>query len=446
MLKRFKIGGIHPNDNKLSSGAAIETLPLPKTVTIPLSQHIGAPAIAVVNKGDSVKVGDLIGKSGGFISANVHSSVSGTVKSIDNIKDSSGIYKTAITIDVAQDIWNEAIDTSQTLVDTIPSDSKEILQKITDAGVVGLGGATFPTHVKLMVPNGKTATSLVLNGVECEPYLTADHRLMLEKADEIVVGIRLLCKVIGVSKAMIGIENNKPDAISKMEEAVKKSSDVTIKVVPLKLQYPQGGEKQLLDAVLSRQVPSGALPIEVGAVVQNIGTAFAVYQAVQKNKPLFERVVTVTGKSLTTPKNLLVRVGSPISYLIDYCGGIPEQTTKIINGGPMMGRAVSNTEAPITKGSSGILLMNAEDGCRKTQNPCIRCAKCVGVCPMGLEPYIISQLSKLNKFDQALEHAPFDCIECGSCSFICPASIPLLDNIRVAKSEAMKQLRNQPKK
>lgn len=440
MLKKFKIGGIHPHDNKISRDCKIENLPVPEVVSIPVSQHIGAPAEVVVKSGDRVLVGDMIAKAGGFVSSNIHSSVSGTVKSIDIVPNASGIKQSVVTITVDGDQWNEKIDRSTTLIKECNFTQQEIIQKISDAGIVGLGGATFPTQVKLMVPKGKTAQCLIINAVECEPFLTADHRLMLEKGEEIIVGIEIVCKALGVSKAYIGIENNKPDAIALMTKLSASNPNIT--VVPLRIQYPQGGEKQLIDAVIGRQVPSGALPIEVGAVVQNVGTIFAIYEAVQKNKPLFERIVTVTGNALKQPKNLLVRVGIPIANLIDYAGGIPENTVKVIGGGPMMGRAVCNISAPIIKGSSGILLMNAHETQRRMESPCISCAKCVTVCPMGLEPYMINRMSRRNMFADLEQHSVTDCIECGSCSFTCPACIPLLDNIRLAKGEVMKLIRS----
>lgn len=440
MLKKFKIGGIHPHDNKISRDCKIENLPVPEVVSIPVSQHIGAPAEVVVKSGDRVLVGDMIAKAGGFVSSNIHSSVSGTVKSIDIVPNASGIKQSVVTITVDGDQWNEKIDRSTTLIKECNFTQQEIIQKISDAGIVGLGGATFPTQVKLMVPKGKTAQCLIINAVECEPFLTADHRLMLEKGEEIIVGIEIVCKALGVSKAYIGIENNKPDAIALMTKLSASNPNIT--VVPLRIQYPQGGEKQLIDAVIGRQVPSGALPIEVGAVVQNVGTIFAIYEAVQKNKPLFERIVTVTGNALKQPKNLLVRVGIPIANLINYAGGIPENTVKVIGGGPMMGRAVCNISAPIIKGSSGILLMNAHETQRRMESPCISCAKCVTVCPMGLEPYMINRMSRRNMFADLEQHSVTDCIECGSCSFTCPACIPLLDNIRLAKGEVMKLIRS----
>lgn len=440
MLKRFKIGGIHPNDNKHSEGAHIEVLPLAQKVVIPLSQHIGAPAKAVVKKGDSVKVGDLIAEAGGFVSASVHSSVSGTVDKVDTIIDNMGLSKMAVIINVEGDEWNDSIDRTTDIKTECNLSSEEIIKKISAAGIVGMGGATFPTQVKLSPPPGKTATALVINGVECEPYLTSDHRVMLEKAEEIMVGVNILCKAIKVNKAYIGIEANKPDAINIMKNAARDYPH--IEVVPLRVQYPQGGEKQLIDAVMNRQVPSGALPIEVGAVVQNVGTAFAVYEAVQKNKPLFERIVTVTGKSVKTPKNFLVRIGTPISQLIEAVGGLPENVDKVINGGPMMGRSCSNTDAPVTKGCSGILMMSENESRRDAAQTCIRCAKCVSVCPMGLEPYLLATLSKKGMFSEQEEHKVTDCIECGSCSYTCPATLPLLDMIRLGKGEVMKIMRS----
>ncbi|MBQ4278979.1 MAG: electron transport complex subunit RsxC [Rikenellaceae bacterium] len=439
MLKSFRIGGVHPPENKLSKGAGIVAMPVPETVVIPLSQHIGAPAAAVVAKGDTVKVGQLIGKSTGFVSSNIHSSVSGTVTSVDPVVDGAGLRRPAITIRVEGDEWVETIDRSEVLVRECTLTSEEIVARIAEAGIVGMGGATFPTQVKLSVPQGKTAECVIINGVECEPYLTADHRVMLEHGREVVAGAAILCRALKVDKAYIGIEANKQDAIDYMEKVCAEYP--AIKVVPLKVQYPQGGEKQLIDAVLGRQVPPGGLPIDVGVVVQNVGTALAVYEAVQKNKPLFERVVTVTGKSLDKPSNLRVRIGTPISALIDFCGGLPEDTGKIINGGPMMGRAQANLDGTVTKGTSGVLLMRQQQSLRTEAGVCIKCAKCVGVCPMGLEPYLLSKLGSRRMFAEMEPHRVTDCIECGSCSFACPAALPLLDRIRLGKAEVMKLIR-----
>ncbi len=440
-MKTFPIGGIHPSDNKISGGAKIKKADLPKVATIPLAQAIGAPATAVVAKGDRVLTGQLIAQRAGFVSANVHSSVTGVVTAIEDVMGANGIRQMSIVIAVEADEWAEGVDTTERIVRECALSSQEIITKITDAGIVGMGGATFPTHVKLSVPEGKKAEWLVINGVECEPYLTADHRLMLERGEEMLVGVRVLAKSLGAEKIAIGIEANKPDAI----EALKKLGAIVapeIEITPLKVQYPQGGEKQLIAAITGRQVPSGGLPIDVGVVVQNVATALAVYEAVQKGKPLIERIVTITGKNVKNPSNLLVRIGTPISELIDACGGISEGTGKIISGGPMMGRAVSNVAAPVTKGTSGIVLLDQKESRRFTETDCIRCGRCVSACPMGIEPYLLSTLSKKSIWDEAERHNVTDCIECGSCSYSCPASSPLLDYIRLGKTEVMKIIRS----
>ncbi|HZL08952.1 MAG TPA: electron transport complex subunit RsxC [Prolixibacteraceae bacterium] len=440
MLKTFKIGGVHPEGNKLSAHKAIEVLALPKSVFIPVGQHIGAPAEAVVQKGDKLKVGQLIAKSSGFVSANIHSSVSGTVKKIDLGPDTSGYSKKGVYIDVEDDVWDEQIDRGSEIKKEIKLDAAAILAKIQDAGIVGLGGATFPTHVKLMPPKGMKAEVLLINGVECEPYLTADHRTMLEHGEELIIGVQLLMKALNVTKAAIGIENNKPDAIEKMSSLVAGHNNIS--VIPLKVKYPQGGEKQLIKAVTGHEVPSGALPISVGAVVTNIATTFAVYEAVQKNKPLFERVVTVTGKSVQNPSNFKVRIGTSISELIEAAGGLPENCGKIINGGPMMGKAFANTEIPVTKGTSGVLMMPEQEAKRQEVIPCIRCSRCVSVCPMGLEPFLLMTVSEKQIWDRAETEQIMDCIECGSCSFTCPANRPLLDYIRLGKGKVGALIRN----
>ena len=328
MLKTFSIGGVHPHENKLSAHQPIITAEVPAKAVILLGQHIGAPAKPIVAKGDVVKVGTKIAEPAGFVSAAIHSSVSGKVAKIDTIVDASGYAKPAIFIDVEGDEWEETIDRSATLVKECELSSEEIVKKIAEAGIVGLGGACFPTQVKLCPPPSFKAECVIINAVECEPYLTADHQLMLEHAEEIMVGVSILMKAVKVNKAFIGIENNKPDAIELMTKVA--SGYAGIEVVPLKVKYPQGGEKQLIDAITKRQVASGALPISTGAVVQNVGTAFAVYQAVQKNKPLFERVITVTGKSVAKPSNFLARIGTPMKQLIDACGGLPEDTGKTL--------------------------------------------------------------------------------------------------------------------
>ncbi len=439
MLKTFKIGGIHPNDEKLSAGSAIKELPLPKEVKVPIAQHIGAPAQAVVAVGDSVKVGQLIAQASGFVSANIHSPVSGKVKKIDNIIDGNGYSKPAIIISVDGDEWLESIDRTSAIRREITMQPADIIKKIQEMGIVGMGGATFPAHVKLSVPPGQKCEALIINGVECEPYLTSDHRLMLEHGEEVLIGVKILMKALGVSKAFIGIENNKKDAIDNLTRLSASIEGVTIQ--PLKLKYPQGGEKQLIDACIGRQVPSGKLPINVGAVVQNVGTVYAIYEAVQKNKPLIERIVCVTGKPLREPSNFLVRLGTSVSELIEAAGGMPEDCAKVIGGGPMMGRPFAHLDVPVVKGTSGITLMNKKESLRGEVSPCIRCAKCVSVCPMGLEPFLLAKQSMLGRFDDMRAENVMDCIECGSCSFTCPSNRPLLDYIRLGKGRVGAQLR-----
>jgi len=440
MLKTFSKGGVHPAENKISANRSIEILPLPQKVSIPVSQHIGAPATILVAKGDKVKVGQIIAQSAGFVSANIHSSVSGTVESLDAVLDSSGYKRQAITIAVEGDEWESSIDRTSELKKDIQLTSQDIIKRINEAGIVGLGGATFPSHVKLSVPQGKKADVLIINGVECEPYLTSDHRLMLEKGHELLVGIQILMKVLNVGKALIGIENNKPDAINYLKSIVGEYKG--IEVHALKVKYPQGGEKQLIKALVNREVPSGGLPIDIGAVVHNVGTAFAVYEAVQKNKPLFERVVTVTGKSLPRTANYMVRIGTSVSDLIAAAGGLPQDTGKVVNGGPMMGKALVSTDVPVTKGTSGIIVFQSKESKRKTESVCIRCAKCVSVCPMGLEPYLLNKLGQQMIFDRMEQEHVLDCMECGSCSFGCPANLPLLDYIRLGKAEVSKIIRS----
>jgi len=435
MLKTFRIGGIHPPENKLSAGKRITPLAPSKQVIIPLSQHIGAPAAPVVKKGDMVKVGTLLGKANGFVSANIHSSVSGKVNKIDNALDSSGYSRSAIYIDVEGDEWEETIDRTETIVKEKAITAEQIIEKITEAGIVGLGGATFPTQVKLTPPPGSKPEVLIINAAECEPYLTADHALMLENGEEVLIGTSLLMKAIHVTKAVIGIENNKKDAIEHLQRIATQYKG--IEIAPLKTQYPQGGEKQLIDSIISRQVKSGALPISVGAVVQNVGTAYAVYEAVMKNKPLIERVVTVTGKHVATPSNFKVRIGTPISELIEAAGGLPQNTGKIIGGGPMMGKALINTDIPVAKGSSGVLIISEEEAKRKPSMACIRCAKCVNICPMGINPTTLMTATEFSNWELAEKNHITDCIECGSCTYTCPANRPLLDYIRLGKGKVM---------
>ena len=435
-LKTFSKGGVHPEENKISHDSPIQVQPIPKTVSILLGQHIGKPASPVVSRGDEVKVGTLIAQADGFVSANIHSSVSGKVKKIETILDTSGYQKPCITIQCdGEDTWEETIDRSPEIIRDIKLSSEEIIQRIAECGIVGMGGATFPTNVKLMPPKDATPECVIINGAECEPYLTADHRTLLERGEEVLIGLQILMKSVGVSKGYVAIENNKRDAIEKLTEIA--SSMPGIEIVPMKVKYPQGGEKQLIDTVLNRRVASGKLPVTEGAIVQNVGTALAVYEAVQKHKPLVERVVTVTGKAVKNPCNLLVRIGTPLSELIETAGGMPRSTAKLVSGGPMMGKAVFSDEIPVAKGTSGVLMLLEEDTKRRPMRNCIRCAKCVGACPMGLNPAFLMRDTVYKDWEALEENHVYDCIECGSCSFICPANRPLLDHIRMGKGRVM---------
>ena len=441
-MKTFPIGGVHPSDNKQwSKGSAIETMELPDVVSIPLAQHIGAPATAIVAKGDKVVTGQLIAEATGFMSANIHAPISGTVTAVDMQPNGQGLRQMMITIKREGDDWAEGIDRSAELVTECELDSKEIISRIKAAGIVGMGGATFPTHVKLSIPEGKKAELLIINGVECEPYLTSDYRTMLERGELLIVGTRILMRAIGVEHAVIGVEANKPDAVKHLRSIL--GDDKNIKVQMLKTQYPQGGEKQLIAAVMNREVPAPpALPIDVGAVVCNASTAVAVYEAVQKNKPLIERVVTVTGKGVKEPKNLLTRFGTPVSALIEKCGGLPEGDVRVLNGGPMMGRALCNVAMPVMKGCSGITIIYGEEAVRGEESACIKCAKCVEACPMGLEPYLLSKQARKKAWDAMEQNDITSCIECGCCQFTCPANIPLLDYVRLGKQTVMGIIRS----
>ena len=432
MLKTFPKGGIHPAENKITSAKAIKRLAVPKVVYVPIAQHIGIPSEIIVDRKDKVEIGQVIAKSGGYVSSNIHSPVAGTVTKLDMIVDSSGYKKQCIVIRTDQKNESNFQQPEFPLKREITMDQKDILQHITDSGIVGLGGATFPSHVKLDLKNDNKVDCLIINGVECEPYLTADHRLMLEKADEIIVGIQILMHALHINRAVIGIENNKKDAIRVLKKAAK--TDNRIKVAALRVKYPQGSEKQLIKAILNREVPMGGLPMDVGVIVHNVGTIFAIYQAVQHDRPLIERVVTVTGKNLKEPSNFWVKIGTPVKDLVEAVGGIPEGTRKIVNGGPMMGKALKDTDVPITKGTSGILVISEDEASREEAKPCIRCSNCIFVCPMGLEPNLLMDLSEKGFYERAGAEDIMTCIECGSCSYVCPSHRPLLDYIRFGKS------------
>ena len=447
-LKTFSKGGVHPEENKISAYQPIQDFPMPKQIIVPLGQCLGAPADCIVKKGDRVLTGQLIGTAKGFVSANVHSPATGTVAKVDVVMDHTGYYKPAVFIDREdQDEWAEGILVTDELLTDIKLDSKQIIDRVKECGIVGMGGATFPTHVKLMVPEGKKAEYIIINAAECEPYLTCDFRLLLEKTQEFLMGVKILMKAVNTDKGIIGIEANKMEAIVLLEKTISEHKNLYsgITVQPLKTKYPQGGEKQLIQAITGREVPSGKLPIETGCVVVNVASTYAIYEAAQKNKPLIERIVTVTGKSVKKPGNFRVRFGTPADLLIEAAGGLPEGITDVINGGPMMGKSVSVTNFPCIKGTSGILLMTVKEAQDRRQTNCIRCGRCAGACPMGLQPFLLHKLAKQNNFDETETNHIMDCIECGSCEFTCPANIPLLDYIRYgkAKTGAIIRARNQ---
>ena len=428
------MGGVHPEENKISTNAVIEQMPLPKQVAVLMNQHLGAPATPIVAKGDKVKVGQLIAEAQTFMCANIHSPVSGTVNKIDICKDMVGLSKNAIYIDVEGDEWMETIDRTPDIKRECSLEPKEIIAKLKEMGIVGLGGATFPAHIKYNVPEGKKAEYLIINAAECEPYLTSDHRVMMEHAEEICIGVSILRKALGVPNAYIGIESNKPEPIRVMTEMAKSFEGIIVE--PMKVKYPQGAEKQLINAITGRKVPSGKLPIDVGCVVSNVGTAFAVYEAIQKNKPLIENILTVTGKKLPSQHNYQCRIGITYNDIIKHSiGELPETTGKVISGGTMMGKAVSNLDAPTTKGAASVLVMDEAEAKRRPESNCIRCGKCINACPMGLEPYLFSALVKNGRIEEAKEHNILDCIECGCCFFSCPANKPLTDEIRLGKNK-----------
>ena len=438
-LKTFK-KGVHPAEYKqLSENKIIEQLPLPGEVYIPLQQHIGAACVPVVEKGMEVKTGQLIGKSGGFVSSTVHASITGKIKAIEKMPHPLGIN--TLMIQIVGDGRDECENSLNSIPDWENLSAAQINEIVLNAGIVGMGGAAFPTQVKLSPPKNKTIDTFILNGCECEPYLTADHRLMVEHTEGVVLGVRILMKALGVNRAVIGIESNKPDAIALMTKATEKYWGIIVQ--PLEVKYPQGAEKMLIDAVLKRKVPAGGLPMDIGVVVNNVGTAFAVAEAITKRKPLIERVVTVTGPGIREPKNVLARIGTPFQNLIEFCGGLTDDTVKVLMGGPMMGVAQTALSVPVVKATSGIVCLTEKMVSKVQEYPCIKCGACIRACPMNLIPTKLARLSQFEKWDEANQYGIANCIECGSCAFVCPAAIPLVHHIRVGKIRVAEVRRKQ---
>jgi electron transport complex protein RnfC len=445
VIRRFRsfLGGLHPPYRKeLTAARGIETPPLPERVVVPLLQHIGMPCEPVVAVGDQVLTGQPIGRPPGPISAPVHATVSGTVEGIGRFPHPSGRDVRAVVIaSDGADRWVPL----EAVPDPLALDPEALRERVARAGIVGLGGATFPTPVKLKPPEDKPVHTLIVNGVECEPYLTADHRLMLEAPERVAEGVRVLARVLGVERVFLGIEDNKPDAVAAMEAALAGAAGgegapgVTVGVLPTK--YPQGGEKQLIAVLTGLEVPSGGLPVDIGVVVHNVGTAAAVADAVRHGRPLVDRVVTVTGEGVARPGNARVRLGTPARVLIEHFGGAKGAVGKVVFGGPMMGVAQYDLNVPVVKGTSGILVIPAEAVPAGDIRPCIRCSACIEVCPVGLLPNMISVCAEQRAFDTSEEYHPFDCIECGCCSYVCPSFRPLVQMIRFAKTEvrALKQ-------
>ena len=428
--KSFRGGAHPPEEKRWTEHKSIEEPTLPDKVIIPLQQHIGAPAEPVVEKGDSVLKGQTIGKSDKFVSVPAHASISGTVIAVESRPHPLGTNLLSIVIESdGEDKWDKTIEPTSNFMDL---SADEMKKRIQEAGIAGMGGAAFPSHVKLSPPSDKPIEIAFLNGVECEPYLTADHRLMLEEPDEILHGFRIIMKILNVNQGIIGIEKNKPDAIKLMREKTASMNGIT--VLPLHVKYPQGAEKQLIKAGTGREVPAGGLPMDVGCLVHNVGTALAMFEAVSSGKPLIERIITVTGPGVKSPKNLRVRIGTPFQYLIDYCGGYTELAAKLINGGPMMGISQVDGEVPVIKGTSGILVLDEKTAKLKPEQPCIACARCVDVCPMKLVPNTIAKYAEYKRIDDAHDIGMLDCIECGTCGYICPAKRNLVHYIKLGKA------------
>ncbi len=430
-------GGVHPDYRKeITASLAVTKMALPSKVVIPLQQHIGAPCepLEGIEVGAEVKTGQRIAESSGFVSAPIHASISGKITEIGPYNHPLGRPVKAVTIESdGRDQW---VDDLKPAGDPSSLTPQEIRKVVQEAGIVGLGGATFPAHVKLSPPEEKPIDVVIINGAECEPYLTADHRVMLEKPEKIVFGLKMMIKALGAEKGIIGIEDNKADAIQAMEQAVAEEDNITINRLHTK--YPQGAEKMLILVTTGRKVPSGGLPMDVGVVNHNVGTAVAICDAIREGKPLIERVVTITGEGINRPANMLIRVGTIVSNVLETCGGLKEETRKLILGGPMMGLAQPDADLPVIKGTSGILALTDDDVYLAESSPCIRCAKCVDACPVQLVPTAIAQAAEHGLFKKAEKLHALDCFECGCCAYVCPAKIPLTQLIRIAKAEIVK--------
>ncbi|MFA5446981.1 MAG: electron transport complex subunit RsxC [Sphaerochaeta sp.] len=429
----FSKGGVHPDDKKVFSRfQAIERLPMPGELVVALSQHLGSPAKALKAKGDTVARGEKIGEASGFISADIHSPVSGVVKEIRKVTLANSVICDAVVITPDEDQGEEKV----VAVDWTKLSEAELVAQIKEMGIVGMGGATFPAHVKLTIPRDRKIDAFVVNGVECEPYLTSDYRVMMEKADEALQGALICAKATRAPRIIVGVELNKKDAIAHLK-AVVEEKGYPIEVVGLKVKYPQGDEKQLLKATLNREIPSGKLPLDVGAVVSNIGTCLAIYEAVTFSKPLYERVVSVTGECIANPKNVLAPVGTKVSDLLAFCGGFSSDPERLVSGGPMMGFAFFDQETPLTKGFSGLLALPPKKKVKRTA--CINCGRCVAACPIGLMPAQLYRLVDHGEYEGAMNNSLMDCKECGSCAFVCPAHLPLVHMFKTGKKLGRKK-------
>ncbi len=425
-------GAVHPPGRKFTSNEATEVAPLPKEVMLPLQQHIGAPANPLVNKGDEVKVGQKIAEASGFVSAPIHATISGTVNGVSKVPNpTTGEPIRGILIESNED--DEWVKFSAADPDDLPIE--EILNRIKEAGIVGLGGAAFPTHVKLQPPEDKPVHTVIVNGAECEPYITSDDRLMREETGRIVGGLLLIMKALSAKKAYIAIEDNKPKPISRISEAVSQAdTPYPIKVAPLRARYPMGAEKTLVKALLGTEVPEGGLPMDVGVVVQNVATVAAIYDAVVEGKPLVERIVTVTG-DVPKPKNLIARFGTSAMELIEYCGGPSSGANKLVFGGPMMGIAQPTYYSPLIKSTNCLLVLKSK---QLEEHQCIRCGRCVQRCPMGLMPLVFAKAVQNGLYEQLSEYHIDSCVECGACTYDCPANIPIVSYIKTGKQKLQK--------